>query len=172
MRKKPTFTKKPCASCGEDFLPTGPSQKRHSKCQEESHKERLKEYQLEYSRRSKRKKQMAEYAKGDKRRSYTRLYNRTAIGKIRNTYAKMKARVEGRHKSSMNYKGLPICSLDRFIEFSLNDNNFTACMFEWEKNKYSLDHSPSINRRKLMSPNGYQDGNMEWIPFWLNSSEK
>ena len=96
--------------------------------------------------------------------------NRRRINKVSYLKGKYNAMVEresGADGKAVSCVGKGVLSLDEFLDFSLNDDNFNRLFESWKKSGFDMQKSPSIDRIK--NEKGYELGNLQYITFRQNA---
>jgi len=112
------------------------------------------------------------YSRTEKARNYHKEYLKTRKGYLTAKYVSMKSRVDGRGSKHNRhvYAGLPICTKEEFIEWSIQDLDFIRLFSEYDRGVTELKQAPSIDR--IDSTNGYVLGNMQWLSLSDNASKQ
>lgn len=97
-------------------------------------------------------------------------YRRSIHGVIINAWHRMRARVEGRTYSPLEYNkkyiGLPILTKEEFFKW-VKSSNIKAVHARWKKHSYIRNLSPTIDR--IDSSKGYTLDNIQWLSFNENA---
>lgn len=90
---------------------------------------------------------------------------------LKGTYIGMQYRVRGMaEKIAHIYEGLPICSQEEFMAWSLSDNTFKEVWFQWKTSGYEYRLTPSIDR--IDNDAGYTLDNMQWLTVSDNTRKR
>lgn len=101
---------------------------------------------------------------------YGKWYRKTLRGVVGRSFEclKRRSRGKGKKRAVKIYKGLKICAIDEFVEWSMSNRALKKLYRAWVLSGYELRRRPTVNR--IDPQKGYTIDNIEWMDYSQNSA--